>query len=529
MKKYIIIPFLLFIYFVSAAQLSINTPVFIGAGAEITVVNQDVIATADFIGSGALRIKNSSNVSLNCNGNQIPNLIIDASAAALINLNSNVIINNNLQFVNGSIYNNSSDLILNTSATTFGANATSYIVTNATGKVIKNVNSNVVNFNIPIGTIVNYAPLAITTNGTYAAGANVAASAKNAIHPNKPSLITDYFNVYWPLSRSGITGNVDAAATYVDGTNTIGTEPNIKAAMYTSSGWQNDGTTNNVVSNNNGASLTTANADLYGMNTFVQLSAKAFLQGAYNIGSLKMNDNLRTPTNLIPLSDPYRVAPLNTSFTQINNAVTEVASASIFTNQAIADNNIVDWVFVELRNGVLGNNKIKTRSALIQKDGDIVDVDGTSPLFFKDIPPGQYTIAIRHRNHLGLATDPITNLQNLNMKLPIGITDFTTFTDAQLFGKADSNYKLQGTKNLLYAGNANSNTKVSFSGLNNDKDRIFSKLSNQPNNLTVSNVYDASDINMNRFVRFVNLNNDKDFLFGILGSSATNSKNQALP
>jgi hypothetical protein len=115
------------------------------------------------------------------------------------------------------------------------------------------------------------------------------------------------------------------------------------------------------------------------------------------------------------------------------------------------------------------------------------------------------------------------------MKMPSSITDFTTFTDAQLFGKADSNYKVQGTKNLLYAGNANANTKISFSGLISDKDRIFTRLTNQPNNLAVNNVYDASDVNMNRFVRFVNLNNDKDFLIGVLGNSALNTKNQALP
>jgi hypothetical protein len=123
-----------------------------------------------------------------------------------------------------------------------------------------------------------------------------------------------------------------------------------------------------------------------------------------------MSDALRAPTNLTPLSDLYRLAPYSTSFAHVNNADVEIANTSVFTNQTIADNNIVDWVFVEIRNGALGSNKIKTRSALLQRNGDLVDVDSVSPLFFKDVLPGQYTIAIRHRNHLGLCTDPITNL-----------------------------------------------------------------------------------------------------------------------
>jgi hypothetical protein len=185
-----------------------------------------------------------------------------------------------LQFVNGKININNSDLILQNTATTSGASTISYIVNNGLGKVVKNISANLINFLIPIGTATNYQPITFTTIGTYAAGANVTAKINGAVHPNKPLQNTDYLNVYWPITKTGITGSVNAVANYIDASNIIGTESHIKASMYTAAGWQNIGTTNNTTTNNNGASLTTASADLYGMNTFVQLQAKAFLQGA---------------------------------------------------------------------------------------------------------------------------------------------------------------------------------------------------------------------------------------------------------
>jgi len=39
---------------------------------------------------------------------------------------------------------------------------------------------------------------------------------------------------------------------------------------------------------------------------------------------------------------------------------------------------------------------------LLQRDGDIVNADGTSPLFFSGIAGGNYYVSIKHRNHLGV-------------------------------------------------------------------------------------------------------------------------------
>src|ERR1700748_1357905 len=73
------------------------------------------------------------------------------------------------------------------------------------------------------------------------------------------------------------------------------------------------------------------------------------------------------------------------------NSVAETIDPTVLNDQAVAANNIVDWVFIELRNTTTPGNAVQqTRSALLQRDGDIVDIDGVSPIYFKDIDPNNY-------------------------------------------------------------------------------------------------------------------------------------------
>lgn len=64
---------------------------------------------------------------------------------------------------------------------------------------------------------------------------------------------------------------------------------------------------------------------------------------------------------------------------------------------------VVDWVLLELRAVGSPSTVAASRSALAQRDGDVVDTDGTSPVAFA-IAPGDSHIAVLHRNHLGCMT-----------------------------------------------------------------------------------------------------------------------------
>lgn len=111
---------------------------------------------------------------------------------------------------------------------------------------------------------------------------------------------------------------------------------------------------------------------------------KAFLEGCYSNGQLLTS---LASGGFISESQPYNVPPWN-----YNGAETVDTIAP----------NIVDWVLIELRTGLLSGTKISTRAALLKNDGSIVDNDGTSQVRFVGVEPGAYYIVLRHRNHLDI-------------------------------------------------------------------------------------------------------------------------------
>jgi hypothetical protein len=530
----LLLPLLLSTSLVAHAQMQVNAPIFLEAGASIYIENMDLNTTADISGAGKVILSGNVTTAVNSTNNQLPSLTINKTSGSQININGNPEINGILDFTNGTAQLTASNLTLNNSATIQNASASKYIKTTGLGSVLKKTNTALSNFQLPIGTSTQFAPLGIT-NSCACTNAVLGGRVVNSAHPNKLASAVDYLNIYWPVTMSGTMSNARVTGTYNDPSNVVGNSANLSASFYSAGAWNVTNGNNNTASDSIGKAISTS-GDLYGQGAFVYLNAKAMLMGPYSAATNRMADGLRTPTNLIPLADPYRTAPYNTSFIHVNNGTAETAAASVF---AVTDPNnaIVDWVFLELRNTTTGNagaNKVKTRSALIQRAGDIVDVDGISPVVFRDVVPGNYAIAIRHRNHLGLCTDPApVNLFQLTEN-PTGsaLVDFTILTDAKLFGKADSNYFINKTsnKNVLWAGNANVNTRVSFNGGGNDKDKVLNSLGGNPTNTTVSNVYNESDVNMNRNVRFLGGGNDKDFILNnVLNLTATNIRNQALP
>ena len=526
MRKIFILSLLTGIVVINAhSQLFVdNATFFIQTGATVTVQG-DVTSNVDIQGPGKILLKGSSNQNVNMNGFTIPNLEMDNTANAT--LTGNVRIGSSMLFTNGKIIQGNFNVRLADVATTTGGGASKFFETTGTGQLLKEVSSNLTNYVMPLGIGSTYYPASITTSGTYAS-ATVGTQAKNGSDPNKHPRSTDYLNLYWPITRTGVTGTVNASGNY--NANFTGVEADLRGIFWNGTNWVLAGGGINTGTDDASAPIT-GNGDLYAMNRFVLTRMKAMLQGAFN--GTDMNDNLRAGTNLIPLSDPYRSAPYNASFTHVNNPTVEVAAASVFNNAALTGDNIVDWVYLELRDnsGVNpGATVVQTRSALVQRDGDIVDIDGVSPVYFKNIDASaSYTLAIRHRNHLGIATDPVANLQSLSEATPGSPTDFSTMTDAQIFGTSSA-FTTSAGRNLLWGGNANFNTTSRFNGLNNDKDYLLITALGSNPAAVISNTYSSADINMNRNVRFNGLNNDKDFLLiTILGSVPASVRTQALP
>lgn len=118
-----------------------------------------------------------------------------------------------------------------------------------------------------------------------------------------------------------------------------------------------------------------------------------------------MNDDLRVAGS-IPTTSPYIDAA--------------TCNASVFT--VTGNDAIVDWVFVQLRDENDATVVESETSALLQRDGDIVAVDGVSPLSVSTAARN-YFVSINHRNHLGLITSASIALSGATTTL-----DFKTST-----------------------------------------------------------------------------------------------------
>ncbi len=517
----------------TSAQLTVNSSQFtIQAGAVVTVQG-NISGTADIIGPGKILLKDTANgtgpVNINMNGYTIPALEIDNATANIV-LTGNTRIGTSITFTNGKLKTGNFNLTLSNVATSTGMGANKFIETTGTGQVFKELTANVSANEIPVGAGSNYRPAFITTSGTYNSTAKIGIRVVGVSDPNKPPKLSDYISAYWPITKAGVTGTVTVAGKYINASDVTGTEANLRGYYFNGTDWSSTGETHNTTTDQISAPVTAATGELTALDKFDLLNAKVFLQGAYNTTTGLMSDALRTPTNLIPLSDPYRTAPYSASFTHVANSGVETASATVFNNQASANDNIVDWVFIELRNTTVspGNTVLQTRSALVQRDGDIVDIDGVSPVTFNNVASANYVIAVRHRNHLGLSTDPSTYKPALGeTKSTASLVDITTATDLNLFGTSAA-YINTGGKNLMWGGDANGNMQSKYLGPGNDRAIILSILLN--NELNTKNGYERSDLNMNGQVKYLGPSNDRAFLLStILSNGELIVRTQELP
>ena len=249
----------------------------------------------------------------------------------------------------------------------------------------------------------------------------------------------------------------------------------------------------------------------------VAATLKMFLEGSYSSGTGLMGDNLRS-AGLVPLNEPYTAL---TSFTHINNTTTETTTAPVLATTG--DDAIVDWVFLELRDKTTPSTVVATRSAFVQKDGDVVDLDGISAVTFDGIAADDYYIAIRHRNHLGAMTLNTVALT----KSATQTIDFTV--PATLTYGTDAQKNISGVI-CLHAGNVDANGTVRATGpaFINDASQILSRLGIFTNIVTAT--YENEDINMDGNIRATGpaFINDSSKLLSFLGTF-TNIRTEQLP
>ncbi|OUS02138.1 hypothetical protein A9Q86_05670 [Flavobacteriales bacterium 33_180_T64] len=257
----------------------------------------------------------------------------------------------------------------------------------------------------------------------------------------------------------------------------------------------------NLYSGGNGDGFSMRYAPKNHLNYQVKFNIKVLLQGPMltqqTVGL--MNENLRA-NSMLPVISPYPDG------VTINSSVFNQGGV---TGLGINTDDIVDWIWIELRDATDNTTIIKSMSALLQRDGDVVAIDGISNLS-AEVVLGDYYLVANHRNHLGVMTQNPITLSVTPTTIDFIDSNFPTFS-------SNAQIQLASGSMALWAGDANNSGQIKFSGSFNDsnsiKDLVLGDPLNGFNSVTFpSSGYLLQDINLDGLAKFSGSGNDSNFI-----------------
>lgn len=221
----------------------------------------------------------------------------------------------------------------------------------------------------------------------------------------------------------------------------------------------------------------------------VELDLAVMLDGPMN--GTTMNAGLKS-SGLLPTNDPYGMG--------------EVMDPSLLARTG--NSAPVDWVVVELRDPGNQTIVVDAIAALVLSDGRVVMSSGKSPLLFASAARGSYHVAVKHRNHLGVMTLLSgaygTEVQRIDLSDPAVLT----------FG-TNARVEKNGITRL-WSGDVNEDGVVRYTGVNNDRDLILTKIGGVVPTASVTG-YVPEDVNLNGTVLYTGALNDRDPILENIG------------
>ena len=237
----------------------------------------------------------------------------------------------------------------------------------------------------------------------------------------------------------------------------------------------------------------------------VQVQPIILLAGAFEPGQGLMRDNLRFDPNF-PIFEPYSQS--GTQF-YLGGGGEQVNPALLNQNGPQA---VVDWVVTELRHEFDPSVVVASKACILTRQGQVVDANTGQFLQFNGLPAGNYYVALRHRNHLGVMT---ANAVPLNDQFvpPIDFAnpgEPTFGQDAQLF---DPNSNLT----LMWPGDSDGDKQVIYAGAGTDVNLISTDVFLNPGNILFSpsfpsQGYNNSDLNLDGITIYAGFGTDVNFI-----------------
>lgn len=545
-----------FVLFLAAALLSIDstgqfrnfgTPIFISANDSIAIKGS-FFSAGNISGSGVVVLNGDTDQALDAGGSSLGNLVL--SSGRRINMSSPVFIRDHLHLAQGTkLYTGPHALTLGASATISGYNETSFIITGDSGLLTKQQLGPLLvqGFTFPVGHSDSiFAPLLVKNQGVsddYSVRSIGSPPSSVSVSQSGP-----FANGCWLLSEQNPGGS---QLSLTGGWLAINEPTGFKRmksglAWYKNNRWdlpasQVDSAQGQLILSQERTGIDQAGyfavADSGQVNrALVQI--RVFLQGAYSGSGTSaglMRDQLRQ-NQVIPFRQPYN------SGLYIHKGLqggTEEVAASVFNNAQQPQNDIVDWVFVSLLDAQNPAEVIQTRSALLQRDGDIVDLDGQSPLSFPINDSGPYSMSIGHRNHLRVRTPvqaPLTLTDDQVSSWDFSSGNQQAYQNSAIGSNQPMIAVTQGaeTRYCLIGGNTDGTGSVSsgartvlYSGAGNDRNNILvNGLDGNPSNsvmITRDNypVIGSFDLNMDGRIAYSGSGNDPLVILQAIGGNTS--------
>jgi len=256
----------------------------------------------------------------------------------------------------------------------------------------------------------------------------------------------------------------------------------------------------------------TVNVPILVLPRATELKIKVMLQGAM-LGASDglMRDDLRQQ-GYIPLKEPYDSLNQNANrkFLHVVGGYETTNTAVLAANAGTPDA-VVDWIFVELRDPADSTTVVRTISALVQRDGDVVAAQDGGDLIVTSIPRS-FFVSVKHRNHLGTMTATAIPIAG-----EMAVIDFTTKAHADLYHLPGYDTLAVTTvlnKRALWIGNTNKDGKSKYDGPNNDRIvanfEVVTESGNTQNalNYDFATGYYQGDVNMDGKVKYDGVGND---------------------
>lgn len=257
-----------------------------------------------------------------------------------------------------------------------------------------------------------------------------------------------------------------------------------------------------------------AETSIKSMQIGINLQIRAYLQGPYEVTTGLMRDSLRSK-GLIPLQQPYGGTPFNYAGTEaLNRSLNSVSLGG----DADA---LVDWLLVELRSATNPSLILAQKSVGVQADGDLMDVQtGSTNLSFLNVTTGNYYVALRHRNHLGVVTATAPALSFTHT--------FLDFSDPSFAVMGQNSRVINKTKALLWAGDINQDKQVIANGVGSDSTALITAVLSASANTAFNTSYRlasyaATDLNLDGETLAAGPGNDINLLITNVLSHPTNT------